>query len=173
MALDSRRPLPVAPRPFRQEAFGPWMGRIASCYRLSIREFVQQMGLDLEGLLGGAGWLLLPAQSTSTLERLADLARLEPAVLRALEIPQAWAHRRKNYLYCARCVFLNPEDVASPYWKRRWLDPAEILCDVHSTPLRAIPSGRVHRCKNLVQLLTQVASYEREPQRETYASILR
>ena len=147
--------------------------RLASCYRMSVREFDQQMGMDLEGLMGGAAWLLLPAQSARTLGCLADLAHLEPARLRALDIPEAWAHRRKHYSYCPRCVFLNPEDVASPYWKRHWLDPAVALCEVHATPLRAIPSARLRRCLNLDQLLIQVASYEQEPQSETYRSILR
>jgi TniQ len=173
VTMDSPPPLPVAPRPFLQEAFGGWIGRLASCYRMSVLEFAQQMGLDLDGQLSGVGWLLLPAQSARTLGRLADLARLEPAVLRAIETPDAWTHRRKQYLYCARCVFVNPEDVASPYWKRQWLSPAATLCDVHASPLRAIPSGRVNRCLNLVLLLTRVAEYEREPPRNTYDWILR
>jgi recombinational DNA repair ATPase RecF len=144
---------------------------MASCYRMSVPEFDRQMGLGLGGLTGGVGWLLLPAQSVQTLENLADLARLEPAALRAIEIPEAWARRRKQYLYCPRCVFLNPEDVGSPYWKRRWLDTAVAPCEVHAaTPLRALPCARVQRCLNLAQLLSQVARYEREPQRESYES---
>ena len=173
MTPGNRPPLPVAPRPFPQEAFGGWIGRVASCYRMSVREFAQQMELDLKGLLGGAGWLLLPAQSVRTVGHLGDLARLQPAVLRDLDIPDAWAHRRKNYLYCSRCVFLNPEDVASPYWKRQWLDPTAVLCEVHGSPLRALPSGRASRCLNLVQLLAQVAEYDREPPPRSYDSILR
>ena len=172
-ALNSRRPLPVAPRPFFQEVFGAWIGRIASCYRLTVREFAQQMRLDLEGLLGGAGWLLLPAQSARTLECLADLVRMEPAELRAIEIPRAWSHRRSHYLYCSRCVFLNPEDVASPYWKRSWIDPAVEICEVHASPLHAIPSSRVRTSLNLSRLLAQVGRYEREPKGDKHDPILR
>ena len=131
------------------------------------------MGLGLGGLTGAAGWLLLPAQSVETIENLADLARLEPAALRVIEIPEAWAHRREHYLYCSRCVFLNPEDVGAPYWKRCWLDPALAQCEVHATPLRAIPRARVRECLNLAQLLFQVGRYERESQQESYDSILR
>jgi hypothetical protein len=165
VALDSRRPLPVAPRPFIQEALGGWIGRVASRYRMSVREFAEQMELDLEGHEGGAGWLLLPAQSTRTLGRLAVLARLDPEVLRAIEIPKDWIQLRKRYSYCPRCVFLNPDDVASPYWKRHWLDPAAALCEAHATPLRAIPASRVRTCQNLGQLLTLGSRYERERQR--------
>ena len=135
---------------------------MASCYRMSVPEFDRQMGLGLKCLSGGVGWLLLPPQSVQTLENLGDLARLEPAALRAIEIPEPWARRRKRCLYCPRCVFLNPEDVGSPYWKRRWLDPAVVSCEVHATTLRAIPCARVRRCLNLAQLLSQVSRYERE-----------
>lgn len=51
-----------------------------------VPEFDRQMGLGLGGLTGAAGWLLLPAQSVETIENLADLARLEPAALRVIEI---------------------------------------------------------------------------------------
>lgn len=165
-ALGSRRPLPVAPRPFQLEAFGAWIGRMASCYRMSVPEFDRQMGLGLKCLKGGAGWSLLPYQPVQTLENLADLARLEPTALQAIEIPEAWGRRRKHYRYCPRCVFLNPEDVGSPYWKRCWLDPAVAPCEVHATPLRVIPCARVRRCLNLAQLLSQVSRYERERPRD-------
>lgn len=53
----------------------------------------------LKCLTGGVRWLQLPSQPVKTLENLADLARLEPAALQAIEIQEAWGRRKKRYRY--------------------------------------------------------------------------
>jgi hypothetical protein len=142
---------------------------MASCYRMSVPEFDRQMGLGLGGLTGAAGWLLLPAQSVETIENLADLARLEPAALRVIEI------RRHGLIEGSTIPVCLPESrrCRCPVLEALLARPALGQCEVHATPLRAIPRARVRKCLNLAQLLFQVGRYERESQQESYDSILR
>lgn len=166
MTTGERRPLPVAPRPFDQELLGGWIGRIAARYRMTVDEFAVQTGIELDGYNGGAGWLLLPPQPAGSLQLLADIACLDVAALKAIEIPENWTYARRSYLYCPRCVFLNPVDVFAPYWKRAWLDPAAAHCAVHDMPLQALARGSVRSCGNLTQLLDRVSRYEKERLRQ-------
>ena len=47
------QPWPVAPRPFDDEAFGSWLGRLASRYRIGVDDLVRAAGIELDnaGLL--------------------------------------------------------------------------------------------------------------------------
>lgn len=63
-------------------------------------------------------------------------------------------------LYCARCLFLNPLDVAAPRWKRVWLDPEATACEVHGAPLASIASSSLRRCKNFDQILKVIGRTE-------------
>ena len=83
--------------------------------------------LDSEYALGLAcgrspGWQSTGPHSPRTLDALTDLARINLSRLRALETPAQWSDSTRA-TYCPRCIFLNPEDVTQPFWKREWLDP--------------------------------------------------
>jgi len=51
---------PVAPRTFYEEAFGSWLGRIASRYAISVEMLFEQSGLGNLPALTNASWILFP-----------------------------------------------------------------------------------------------------------------
>ena len=63
------RPLPCAVRPFVDEVFGSWVGRLASQYRMSVHDLDSEYAL---GLARGRslGWLAAGPQSSRTLDAL-------------------------------------------------------------------------------------------------------
>ncbi|WP_407830811.1 TniQ family protein [Verminephrobacter eiseniae] len=112
-SVSEHRALPVAPRPFADEILGGWIGRLAGRYRMSVSEFAAVHALEL-GLESGAGWLLIPALQPETLTRIAVLTRIEEARIAEVKAPVSWIIWRTHFVYCPRCVFLNPLDVTSP-----------------------------------------------------------
>jgi hypothetical protein len=116
------RPWPAAPRPFHEEAMGSWLGRVAARYRMGVTQLLKDYDLQVPINASGAGWLLLPALNTEVLQRLARLARMKVDMLQAIQIPVSWSCDCRNVFYCKACLFVNPEDVFSPMWKRQWFD---------------------------------------------------
>ena len=155
-----RRPLPCAVRPFAAEALGSWIGRLAGRYQMTVEE------LDLAFCIGLANdarlqWLAPGPISDSALETLTHVARIDGAALLALDTPRDWAdatHAR----YCPRCVFVNPADVAHPFWQRRWLEPRAGWCAVHSERLSTITALEVRTAGNIPRLLRAVGALEQQ-----------
>ncbi len=69
------RPLPVAPRPFSDEALGSWIGRLASRYRITVHQLDSSFGLGLD-LAGALSWLLPGSISDVTQSRLGSMTRV-------------------------------------------------------------------------------------------------
>jgi hypothetical protein len=96
-----------------------------------------------------AGWLALPLVPDSIVGELARLARLDKGRLHEIQTPIEWAAAtRRMQVYCARCLFVNPVDVAAPRWRRVWLNPEVTYCEVHGKPLASIESSALRRCKS-------------------------
>jgi hypothetical protein len=152
-------PLPFAPRPFADEALGSWIGRLAARYRIGVLQLDADYELQL-GLTGPLAWLVPAAMSSGTLERLCWLTRFPPHAISALEATESAVNVR-SVLYCRRCVFLNPLEVESPYWKRDWLLTNVPFCTVHKERLIALPAGRVRACANMLELIRAVSKYEK------------
>src|SRR6218665_518400 len=98
------RSWPVVPRPFDDEAFGSWFGRIAARYRIRVDELASAAGvsLDHEGL-----WLgKLPPQGQEP-QRQAMLCRLPARVIDAMA-PQTLVVSRRVW-YCYPCLDLNQQ----------------------------------------------------------------
>jgi hypothetical protein len=126
MSAESRSnaaPWPVAPRPFYEEAFGSWLGRVATRYQISVGTLWELSVSEDMPVLGTAGWMLFPAISHSALRRFATLARLDDGRLSHIQTPPGWLTDRRCMPYCFRCLVLNDADVSAPRWKREWLDP--------------------------------------------------
>ncbi|WP_184048785.1 TniQ family protein [Paraburkholderia sp. MM5384-R2] len=138
---------PVAPRPFYEEAFGSWLGRVAARYQLSVGTLWEISVSEEMPVLGTAGWILFPAISRSALPQFATLARLDDGRLSHLQTPPAWLADRRCMPYCFRCLVLNDADVSAPRWKREWLDPTAEFCSVHHRPLETVPAS-VFRVSN-------------------------
>lgn len=154
------RPLPVAPRPFSDEALGSWIGRLASRYRITVRQLDSSFGLGLD-LTGPLSWLLPGPVSDVTQSRLGSMTRVPIPQIASLALEATDGLLRASS-YCRRCVFLNPLEVESPYWKRDWLSPTVVECEVHRLRLSALPAWRVRLCQNMSKLIRTVGKVERE-----------
>ena len=132
---------PVAPRPFYEEAFGSWLGRVAARYQVSVGALWEISVSEEMPVLGSAGWILFPTISPFTLQQFATLARLDVARLSHIQTPPAWLADRRCMPYCFRCFVLNDADVSAPRWKREWLDPTAEFCSVHHKLLETVPAS--------------------------------
>lgn len=170
-----RRPLPVAPRPFEAEVLGGWIGRLASRYRMTVSEFAERHSLDLK-IEDGGGWLTMPALGEPSASVLAAITRISREQIMAIHAPPQSSHKRSHFCYCARCVFLNPVDVAAPIWRWEWLDETLSTCPLHKDEFTTLPCCRVRACGNLMQLLQLVSRNERDLHHENLrirASVVR
>jgi TniQ len=153
---------PVAPRPFTVEPIGGWLGRVAARYRMSVDELAQQYGLELDFNRTGNAWLLVGRIGGATIERLARLARVDPAILKAMQGLPAGHVQLPQLVYCPSCLFLNPLDVTSPCWKQEWLAPSAAGCAMHVQPLTRLSITSLRSCDNFDQLLRVISRRERQ-----------
>ena len=153
------RPLPFAPRPFPDEALGSWIGRLAARYRVGVAQLNAGYGLGLE-VSGPLAWLLPSPLSPVSLSKLSCLTRMSGVAISALSVGAA--PRLLGAPYCKRCVFLNPLEVESPYWKKSWLMPGASVCDVHGLPLVTLSASLARDTRNMLDLIKRVGRLERE-----------
>ena len=95
--------------------------------------------------------------SWESLERLGWLTRFPTAAISALAVE---AGPVKGASYCRRCVFLNPLEVESPYWKRDWLAPTASVCSIHNERLTVLPAARVRGSANMLKLIRTDGRHE-------------
>lgn len=159
-----REPLawPVAPRPFAVEPISGWLGRVAARYRMSVHELAQLYGL--EGTFDGpnSAWLEVSSFTDATLDKLAALARLNVAELKALQWPLGATPAqcgRRQLAYCPSCLFLNPLDVTAPCWKREWLVSVMSTCPIHLRPMQNVSSLSLRKCGNFDHVLKAVSGH--------------
>lgn len=153
-------PLPMAPRPFPDEALGSWIGRLAALYRISVLQLDSTFRLQLN-LAGPMAWLCPVPVAPDSAERLAVLTHLPSAVVALFVDTASVLQAPQAAYYCHRCVFLNPVEVESPYWKRDWLEPRAAPCPIHAAPLTRLPAGEVRRAANMQALIRTVGRLER------------
>lgn len=103
----------------------------------------------------------LSRMSEHTQARLERLARISRDTISSLVV-EAKRGLTRHALYCRKCVFLNPLDVESPYWKREWLSPEALMCRVHRVRLTAMPASRARYSVNMPKLILQVSKHERK-----------
>ncbi|WP_367395303.1 TniQ family protein [Cupriavidus sp. Agwp_2] len=156
------RPWPVAPRPFDDEAFGGWLGRLAARYQISVDQLWQIGDLGAFPALTNSGWLLFPPMDEQALCRLALLTHIGIQRLEALQTPMAWVSDRDQLPYCFDCLVLNPVDVFSPRWKRDWLDPHTAVCQVPGHRLNTLPPCTLRFCRNLTAVLRAISKRQRK-----------
>jgi hypothetical protein len=169
---DLVKPWPVAPRPFFEEAFGSWLGRVATCYQISVGMLWEtSTGLELPNL-GKAGWILFPPVSASPLNQLSRLARVSEGRLAAIQTPPEWMADQRYLVYCFRCLVLNDVDVSAPRWKREWLNPEAEYCTAHHSLLETLPASVFGKATNFGAALGQYRAIELPdfPETDGYAS---
>jgi hypothetical protein len=170
---SSAAQLPVAPRPFHDEALGGWIGRLAAQYGISVAQMCTEYCLPIPLKSTPIGWLLIPRLPVEELERLAWLTRIDIAQLHPLQSPSDSLLEAEGCLYCSKCLFLNPVDVFSPYWKRQWFRPSFTQCNQHPGCTNWLSRCKTRDCKNFDSVL-EVASlieqkrYQSERSRRRY-----
>jgi TniQ len=147
----SEKAWPSAPRPFHDETFGGWFGRVAGRYGITVDELAGAADLRLDLNPAGSGWLVADAPGEGSLRRLAALCRLAPEDVHVQSMPAPV--RVEEITYCYRCLVLNPTDVFSPYWRRDWAGGSTSPCPAHDGWVgRLSPADMVQR-RNLPRLL--------------------
>jgi len=139
---------------------GSWLGRVAARYRMSVVQLVEDYDLQVPMKASGAGWLLLPPLNTDVLQRLAGLARMKIDLLQEIQTPDSWLCECRSVLYCRTCLFVNPEDVFAPMWKRQWFDLQYQHCKVHHKPLESLSANKVRQCSNFDYVLKMISRKE-------------
>lgn len=142
-------PWPVVPRPFADEAFGSWFGRLALRYRIDVDELATQADVELDFGRDCSHWLATPTPTGSSLRRLGVLTRIDREELRLLG---GVKERDDTFWFCERCFFLNPEDVTAPYWKSGWLMKPERKCSTCGRDCASVSSRVLSRRKNMRSL---------------------
>ena len=142
---------PAVPRPFADEAFGGWLGRVAGRYGITVDELGAAANIQLNLDPDGSGWLAAGAPAGRSMRRLAALSRLAPVEIEALA--KFGAVRAGALAYCYRCLVLNPQDVFSPYWKDSWLDTSRPPCPDHLSWVGSVRPVDMSRNRNLPRLL--------------------
>jgi hypothetical protein len=135
---------------------------VAARYRLSVDELAQLYGLELAFDRPGNAWLLVGQVVGPTIYRLARLARIDPAILDAMQRSPAVPVQSSQLAYCPSCLFLNPLDVTSPCWKQESLAPSASGCAVHIRPLAQLSIGSLRGYDNFDQLLRLISRRERQ-----------
>ena len=152
---------PVAPRPFDDETFGSWLGRLAGRYRIGVDDLVSAAGIARDVDLEVCSWLDTPAPSAHAAERLETLCRLAPGALTNL-LP-AVRSGRATLSYCYQCLIMNPLDLTAPYWKVGWLNADGPVCSEHSTRAYWITSCAMQRHRNMRQLFRYICHSRSRP----------
>ena len=153
---------PVVPRPFADELFGSWFGRLAGVYRMNVDELASTAGLQLNlGETGSGHWLAASAPREPGLQRLASLCQLTPAVLGTLGERASTSSARDGAWYCHMCLFLNPIDVSWPYWRAPWLGGQGLPCSLHGETAEFVSAAGLATHRNMPRLLKFISRRRR------------
>jgi hypothetical protein len=142
---------PATPRPFPDETFGGWFGRVAGRYGITVDELAEAAEIRLDLNPEGSGWLVAGAPGDEPLRRLAALCRLAPGDIQVLSAPAPV--RVGEITYCYRCLVLNPSDVFSPYWRRAWDGSSSLPCKAHDEWVGRLSPADMAQRRNLPRLL--------------------
>jgi hypothetical protein len=143
------------------EPIGGWLGRVAARYRMGVSELAHLYGLELDFDRPGNAWLIVGRIGQATIRRLTALARVDAAVLHAMQEWRPEPNQQPRLAYCRSCLFLNPLDVTSPCWKREWMNAMSTVCAIHAKTLSQLPITSLRRCDNFDHLLRVVSHRER------------
>jgi len=156
------RAWPVAPRPFDDETFGSWFGRVASRYRLGVDELAESAGVALRIDATCRGWLTMPPPDEASLQRLARLSRIPSDRLASLGYEGSPS---RSLVFCHFCLFLNPVAVEDPYWHAGWLLDTNRRCATHGTAFSRMPISVTEGARNLTRLLRRASNARVVPYR--------
>ena len=158
-------PWPLVPRPFAGEALGGWFGRIAARYRMDVDELAQSGGIHFDFGDDCCNWLVIPRLALADRSRLAFLTGVHEEVPpEPYTGPDTRVARRRSS-FCEKCLWLNPLDVSTPFWKAEWADAVEESCPIHHSEFDYIGGQLLSKCKNMRRLLKCIENRSQKKRR--------
>lgn len=155
--LGYERAWPLCPRPFVDETFGSWFGRVAACYRLDVDELALAADIKLELDPNLPGWLTTAPAQGNALLRIAALARMSPQTLLGLASDTRLSAAHTSLWFCCRCLFVNPIEVESPYWRSAWLLDGPGECAIHRVAREQLSTTALNDARNMESLLSHIS----------------
>lgn len=156
---------PLVPMPFAGEALGGWFGRIAARYRMNVDELARAGGLNFDFSDDCCDWLAIPRLTLADRSRLAFLTGVHEEVLPEPYTGPGTRVTKSRFSFCEKCLWLNPLDVTTPFWKAEWADAVEERCPIHRTEFDYIIGQELSKCKNMRRLLTCIEKRSRKKRR--------
>ena len=127
---------------------------------MSLEALAERYRLDLPIAASNVGWMLMPRLPMPTIQQIARITRMLAADIEAIQTPADWLSIRDELFVCPACLFMNPQDVCSPYWMRDWLAPDPPACSVHREPAHWVATSLLGSCRNFADVLQLVSHYD-------------
>lgn len=138
------KPLPISPRPHKDEVLYSWIARIASVYNLCLSNLLYYMG-----------WSGSDINYNPTINNIQALARMTnyPATkiqrmalknrYPLCKASDAFGHAdfdtfRLPPMFCPECFIKDIMNKHKPYWRHQWATIWKAQCHIHHTPLNAM-----------------------------------
>lgn len=156
---EPERAWPFCPRPFVDETFGSWFGRVAARYRLDVDQLVVAADIELELGSNCQRWLTMAPAQNDALTRISALARVTPSALSALAGNACPPSCDAGLWFCCRCVFVNPVEIESPYWRFAWIFEGPGDCPIHRVAREWLPPAALSKARNMDKLLSYISEH--------------
>lgn len=146
----------MVPRPFAGEAFGGWFGRIAARYQMNVDDLALAGDLHFDFGDDCCNWLVIPSLTIADRNRLAFLSGVHEEILPTPYAGRCTPQIERHLPFCPKCLWLNPLDIAAPFWKAEWPGLNEKMCPVHGCEFDQITGQELTKCRNMRRLLTYI-----------------
>jgi len=156
---EPERAWPLCPRPFADETFGSWFGRVAARYRLDVDQLAVAADIQLDLGPNCERWLTIAPTEIDVLSRICSLARVTPDALSALAGNACPSSCPIDLWFCCRCVFINPIEIESPYWRFTWIAEGPGACPIHRAARERLPAAALTKARNMDKLLSYISEH--------------
>lgn len=124
--------LPVVTPPLPGEALGSWLGRIATCYAISSRTLLVQLGIQQPNS-SQCNWLTLKKIRSNELSALARVTRKSTATLASMGTSPWCLPDKAEFGMCASCILESRAAGMPLYWRQSWVDATTVGCLKHAS----------------------------------------
>jgi hypothetical protein len=132
-------------------------GRVAARYRLDVDQLV--VAADIEFDLGSDGQRAIAPSQDDALSRISALARVAPSALSALARNACRPSCPGDLWFCCRCVFVNPIEVESPYWRFGWIFEGPGECPIHRAARERLPAAALAKARNMDKVILYISQH--------------
>jgi hypothetical protein len=61
--------------------------------------------------------------------------------------------------FCCRCVFVNPIEIESPYWRFARISEGPGVCPIHRVARERLPPAALAKARNMDKLLSYISEH--------------